>query len=85
MTGGNNKDVFVFQSASGDDHITDFAKHDKIQFDGVAGINDFSDLTLVAVGPNVSSPGAQRDLTRRTSLSLCRRFHLQEGAGPARL
>jgi len=53
LTGGNNKDVFVFQSASGDDHITDFAKHDKIQFDGVVGVDDFSDLTLVAVGPNV--------------------------------
>jgi len=53
LTGGNNKDVFVFQTASGDDHVTDFAKHDKIQFDGVAGVDDFSDLTLFAVGPNV--------------------------------
>ena len=50
LTGGQQEDTFVFGPASGDDHITDFEKKDMIAFDGVAGVDDFSDLTIVNVG-----------------------------------
>jgi Ca2+-binding RTX toxin-like protein len=50
LTGGAGQDRFVFGPASGDDRITDFAKKDVIAFEGVAGVDDFSDLTLTASG-----------------------------------
>lgn len=50
LTGGQDADTFVFGPASGDDHITDFAKKDVIAINGVAGVDDFSDLTIVTVG-----------------------------------
>ena len=52
MTGGQGSDSFVIEAGSGDDTITDFSKsHDLIVFD-VAGVDDFGDLTLTAVGNN---------------------------------
>ncbi|HET9638987.1 MAG TPA: calcium-binding protein [Allosphingosinicella sp.] len=50
LTGGQGEDNFVFGPASGDDHVTDFAKKDIISLQGVAGVDDFSDLTIVNVG-----------------------------------
>lgn len=50
LTGGQGEDVFVFGPGSGDDHVTDFAKKDLIAINGVAGVDDFSDLTIVNVG-----------------------------------
>jgi Ca2+-binding RTX toxin-like protein len=50
LTGGQGQDVFVFGPASGDDHVTDFAKNDVIALDGIAGVDDFSDLTIVNSG-----------------------------------
>ncbi|HEX2764319.1 MAG TPA: calcium-binding protein [Allosphingosinicella sp.] len=50
LTGGLGKDVFLFGPASGDDHITDFAKQDLISLQGIGGVDDFSDLTIVNVG-----------------------------------
>ncbi|HEX6375690.1 MAG TPA: hypothetical protein VFZ91_08205 [Allosphingosinicella sp.] len=50
LTGSQGEDTFVFGPASGDDHITDFAKKDVIAINGVAGVDDFSDLTIVNVG-----------------------------------
>ena len=50
MTGGQGSDAFVIEASSGDDVVTDFSKsHDLIVFD-VAGVDDFGDLTLTAVG-----------------------------------
>ena len=40
----------MFGPASGDDHVTDFAKKDVIAIIGVAGVDDFGDLTIVNVG-----------------------------------
>ena len=51
LTGGQGNDIFAFTSASGDDVVTDFRNHqDKIRFEGVAGVDDFSDLTITRVG-----------------------------------
>jgi Ca2+-binding RTX toxin-like protein len=50
LTGGQGADRFVFGPGSGDDRITDFAKKDTIALDGIAGVDDFSDLTIVNVG-----------------------------------
>jgi Ca2+-binding RTX toxin-like protein len=49
LTGSQGRDVFLFGLGSGDDRITDFAKKDVIAID-VAGVDDFSDLTIVNVG-----------------------------------
>lgn len=54
LTGGQGKDIFAFGVASGDDRVTDFENnHDRIRFEGIAGVDDFSDLTITAVGPDV--------------------------------
>jgi Ca2+-binding RTX toxin-like protein len=50
LTGGQGDDTFVFAPNSGDDRITDFGNHDTILFQGVAGVDDFSDLTLTRIG-----------------------------------
>jgi Ca2+-binding RTX toxin-like protein len=50
LTGGQQDDIFVFGPGSGADHITDFEKKDLIAIAGVAGVDDFSDLTIVSVG-----------------------------------
>lgn len=51
MTGGQHSDRFIIETASGDDVITDFSKNqDEIVFDGVAGVDDFGDLTLAVSG-----------------------------------
>jgi Ca2+-binding RTX toxin-like protein len=50
LTGGQGRDMFRFEPGSGDDRVTDFAKKDVIAIDGVAGVDDFSDLTIVNVG-----------------------------------
>jgi Ca2+-binding RTX toxin-like protein len=50
LTGNQGEDTFVFGPASGDDHVTDFQKKDTIAIEGVAGVDDFSDLTIVNVG-----------------------------------
>jgi Ca2+-binding RTX toxin-like protein len=52
LTGAQGEDMFIFGPASGDDHITDFAKKDTIAINGVSGVDDFSDLTIVNVGGN---------------------------------
>jgi Ca2+-binding RTX toxin-like protein len=50
LTGGQGEDVFAFGPASGHDHVTDFAKKDTIAILGVAGVDDFSDLTIANAG-----------------------------------
>jgi Ca2+-binding RTX toxin-like protein len=52
LTGSQGEDTFVFGPASGDDHVTDFAKKDVISLQGIAGVDDFSDLTIANVGGN---------------------------------
>ena len=54
LTGGQGKDIFAFGVAAGDDRVTDFENnHDRIRFEGIPGVDDFSDLTITAVGPDV--------------------------------
>ena len=54
LTGGQGKDIFAFGVAAGDDRVTDFENgHDRIRFEGIAGVDDFSDLTITAVGSDV--------------------------------
>jgi Ca2+-binding RTX toxin-like protein len=53
LTGGQNHDMFVFGAGDGHDRITDFSNQDTIVFDHIAGVDDFSDLTLTAVGGDV--------------------------------
>jgi Ca2+-binding RTX toxin-like protein len=51
LSGGQGNDNFVIQTGSGDDRITDFSKaQDHVAFAGVAGVDDFADLTLAASG-----------------------------------
>src|SRR6185503_893914 len=50
LTGNQGGDTFVIETASGHDHVTDFGGADHIRFDGVAGVDDFSDLVLTRVG-----------------------------------
>ena len=50
LTGGQGRDTFVFGANDGDDRITDFQNHDTIRFEGIAGVDDFSDLTLTRIG-----------------------------------
>ncbi|HYI39418.1 MAG TPA: calcium-binding protein [Allosphingosinicella sp.] len=50
LTGAQGNDVFVFGPGSGHDRVTDFAKKDSIAIAGVAGVDDFSDLTIVNAG-----------------------------------
>jgi Ca2+-binding RTX toxin-like protein len=52
LTGGQGEDTFVFGPSSGHDHVTDFAKKDLIALNGIAGIDDFGDLTIANVGGN---------------------------------
>jgi Ca2+-binding RTX toxin-like protein len=64
LTGGQGEDIFVFGPGSGDDHVTDFAKKDSIAINGVAGVNDFTDLTIVNVaGSAVISWGTGDSIT----------------------
>jgi phospholipase/lecithinase/hemolysin len=74
LTGGAGIDTYVFGGGSGHDHITDFARREVIAINGVAGVDDFSDLTIVNVGSNaVISWGTGDTVTldgvRATSLS----------------
>ena len=51
LTGGQGRDIFAFGAASGNDTVTDFRNNqDAIRFEGVAGVDDFSDLTVTAMG-----------------------------------
>ena len=50
LTGGQGRDTFVFGAGDGDDRITDFQNRDTIRFEGIAGVDDFSDLTLTRMG-----------------------------------
>ena len=52
LTGAQGDDLFLFGNGSGDDIITDMAKKDVIGIVGVAGVDDFGDLTIVNVGGN---------------------------------
>jgi Ca2+-binding RTX toxin-like protein len=47
LTGGAGDDVFVVGLGSGHDRITDMGKKDLIAIVGVAGVDDFFDLTIV--------------------------------------
>ena len=43
---------FIFGVGSGRDHITDFKRKEVIAINGVTGVDDFSDLTIVNAGGN---------------------------------
>ena len=53
LIGGQGKDDFVFGLSSGHDRIRDFSNQDRIVFDGVSGVDDYSDLVFTAIGGNV--------------------------------
>ena len=50
LTGGKDHDLFVFGPGDGDDRITDFEKKDTILFEGIAGVDDYSDLMFTKIG-----------------------------------
>ena len=50
LTGGAGTDSFIFGTGSGDDHITDFTRKEIIAVNGVAGVDSFSDLTIINAG-----------------------------------
>ena len=52
LTGGAGTDTFIFGAGSGQDHITDFTRKEVIAINGVAGVDSFSDLTIISVGGN---------------------------------
>ncbi|HYJ53586.1 MAG TPA: hypothetical protein VEW04_10495 [Allosphingosinicella sp.] len=49
LTGDMGIDIFAFGDGSGDDVVADFEKKDVIRIEA-AGVDDFSDLTIVGVG-----------------------------------
>jgi len=54
LTGGKGSDLFGFGPGDGDDRITDFEKNkDTIFFQGIAGVDDFGDLTFTKIGNDV--------------------------------
>ncbi|MEA3030291.1 MAG: hypothetical protein QOG13_1616 [Sphingomonadales bacterium] len=53
LTGGKDSDTFLFGPGDGDDRITDFQNKDTIWFQGIAGVDDFGDLTLTKMGGDV--------------------------------
>ena len=53
LTGGRGNDNFVFGPNSGNDRIVDFQDADEIVFNGVAGVDDFSDLVITRMGRDV--------------------------------
>ena len=54
LTGGIGRDIFAFGPASGDDVVTDFRNNqDQIRFEGITGVDDFSDLTITSLGGDV--------------------------------
>lgn len=64
LTGGTGTDTYIFGVGSGRDRITDFVRNDKIAINGVASVDDFSDLTIINVGGNaVISWGASDSVT----------------------
>jgi Ca2+-binding RTX toxin-like protein len=53
LTGNQGVDRYVIETNSGSDHVTDFAVGtDKVLFQAVSGIDDFTDLMLTKVGNN---------------------------------
>ena len=52
LTGGAGTDNFIFGAGTGQDHITDFSRKEVIAINGVAGVDSFSDLTIVSAGGN---------------------------------
>lgn len=51
LTGNQGVDRYVIETNSGSDHVTDFAVGtDKVLFQAVSGIDDFTDLMLTKVG-----------------------------------
>ena len=55
MTGFGGADVFVFDDGDGADTITDFANaFDTFDLTAVAGLDDFSDLTVIDNGATVT-------------------------------
>jgi Ca2+-binding RTX toxin-like protein len=49
MTGGTGDDSFHFGPGSGRDAIADFSvTNDKVVFEGLPGVDDFDDLTILA-------------------------------------
>ncbi|HTK59098.1 MAG TPA: SGNH/GDSL hydrolase family protein [Sphingomicrobium sp.] len=52
LTGGAGTDTFIFGVGSGQDHITDFTRKEVIAINGAAGVDSFSDLTIVNIGGN---------------------------------
>jgi len=54
LSGGNHADIFEFGAVSGDDEITDFKNNqDKIRFLADSGVDEFSDLSITALGKDV--------------------------------
>ena len=54
LRGGQDADIFAVGLNSGDDVVMDFRNgEDRIRFEGIAGVDDFSDLTITRVGGDV--------------------------------
>jgi len=54
LTSGAGSDVFVFGAGAGNDTVTDFRNNlDHIEFNGIAGVDDISDLVFQQVAGNV--------------------------------
>ena len=87
LTGGSGTDTFIFGPASGHDHITDFVRKEVIAINGVAGVDAFSDLTIVNVeGYAVISWGDGASITldgvRASSLSAADFSFSPSGSAP---
>ncbi len=63
LTGGTGSDVFVMGTNWGADTITDFThKQDKIEFHGIAGLSNFSLLTITQTGADAHVTYGNHDI-----------------------
>ena len=63
LSGGAGNDLFAFGLGDGRDTITDWNTGDKIDLRGMAGVDDFSDVTITGSGGSTLVHAGDVDVT----------------------